>query len=474
MARCGRWTRAWSAALVAAAGAPVLGGAAHAQAVDLRAPPVPGFSAIIGVIDDSLRGRPFAGATVVVVGTQRRGVADDEGIFRIDSVPAGEVQLVVRHPLLDTLFVTVTSSRFTARAGQVEQIGFSTPTLALLRDRICPRGGVIAGSAMLVGRVDEADSDRPVAGATVSLVYADPASAAPTTQRVRSARTRDDGQYAICGLPDALVGSVQVSVGANSTSEIPIAPNGERLSTASFLLGPGRRADSSARGTAVLRGRVTDATGRPVQDAQVAVEGGNVIAVTRADGTFVLENLASGTTSAVVRKIGYTPVTRTVHLRSSQPQVIAASMTAGVRTLAQVTVTADADPALRKVGFMERRNIGIRSNFMLPEDIARRQPMRLTDLIRGLNGFRVNAIGPGQIVESTRLTGGQQGCVVFYVDRVAFEQMSPGDVDAAFPVHQIGAIEAYPSANDTPAEFRMPGRNCATIVAWTRQKLSKP
>lgn len=471
----GRSARAHLGALaVAIAAAGGLPAAVGAQGIDLRAPPAPGFAAIVGVIDDSLRGRPFAGATVVVVGTTRAAVANEQGIFRIDSVPPGEVQLFVRHPLLDTLFVTVLSSRFTAMAGRIEQIGFATPSLALVRERICARGGVVAGSALLVGRVDQADTDRPVPGAVVSLVYTDPASSSPTTQRVRTARTREDGLYAICGLPDGLVGSVQASVGANVTSEIPLTPGGARLSTVSFLIGPGMRADTGARGAAVLRGRIIDATGRPVPDAQVAVEGGNAIAVTGADGAFVLRDLAPGTTNAVARKIGYTPVSRTVHLRTAQPEVISISMTAGIRTLAQVTVTADADPALRKVGFMERRNIGIRSNFMLPEDIQKRQASRFTDLLRGMNGFRVSTVGVGQIVESTRMGSGQNGCVTFYVDRVAFEQMSPGDVDAAFPVHTIGAVEAYPSANDTPAEFRMPGRNCATVIAWTKYRLSKP
>jgi hypothetical protein len=63
---------------------------------------------------------------------------------------------------------------------------------------------------------------------------------------------------------------------------------------------------------------------------------------------------------------------------------------------------------------------------------------------------------------------------MIYVDRTPFEQMSPGDLDNAFPVHQIGAIEGYASATDTPAEFRTAGRSCATIVAWTRHRLAKP
>ena len=78
---------------------------------------------------------------------------------------------------------------------------------------------------------------------------------------------------------------------------------------------------------------------------------------------------------------------------------------------------------------------------------------------------------------SIRRTSGAEsnaGCVNIFVDRTPFTQMTPGDLDGAFPVGMIGAIESYASAAETPAEFRMTGRSCATIVAWTKMKLSQP
>jgi hypothetical protein len=246
------------------------------------------------------------------------------------------------------------------------------------------------------------------------------------------------------------------------------------LATASFLLSKAPK-DSSTRGSAALSGRVTDVTGAPLASAQVAVEGGNAIAVTGADGTFALSGLPSGTTSAVIRKIGYSPALRTVHLRKTEPQRIAVTLAEGVRTLAAVVVTGVMEPALKKVGFTDRRAMGMRSQFLLPADIERRNASTFTDLFRAMSGFRVTASGMGQSIEATRSQGGSMaGCVNVFVDRVAFEQMSPGDLDQAYPVSMIGAVETYPSATETPGEFQMPGRACATIVAWTKMKLSKP
>ena len=454
----------------ALAGAPASAGA---QRVDLRSKPAPGFAAIVGVVDDSLRGGPLVGATVAVIGTSVRTTTDQDGLFRIDSLPPGEVQLAVLHPLLDTLYIVVTTQKFTLVDGRLEEMGIATPPLERIRLRSCPRAGVVLGDGILIGRVDDPDTDRPVPGALVSLVYSDPRSGTPI-QRVRSARSRDDGLYAICGLPETLTGTVQAAVGAAASSEIPVTMKAQFLATASFLLSTAPK-DSVARGTAALTGRVTDVTGAPIASAQVAVEGGNAIAVTGSDGTFALTGLPSGTTSAVIRKIGYAPALRTVHLRKAAPQRVAVTLSEGVRTLAAVVVTGGMEPALKKVGFTERRNMGMRSQFLLPADIEKRNPSAFTDLFRQMSGFRVTSAGMGQSIEGTRSSGGaMSGCVNVYVDRVAFEQMSPGDLDSAFPIGMIGAVETYASASETPAEFQMPGRSCATIVAWTKMKLAKP
>ncbi len=462
------------AAIAMLAAAPAITGAQDAAA--LRRPPAPGFAAIIGIVDDSLRGGPLTGATVVLVGSVRGVPTNRDGVFRLDSVPPGTAQLVVRHPLLDTLGVTLTSGVISVVADKIEEIGFATPALSRVREVVCPRGGAMIGSAMLAGRVDGADDGKPVAGALVSLVYTDPASGT-ALQRVRNARSREDGLYVICGLPETYSGTVQAAVGANATSETIVQPRAAYLTTASFLMGTAVKSDSGVRGSALLLGRVTDVAGRPLRDVQVAIEGGTAIALTGDDGRFSLSDLPSGTTNAVVRKIGFSPAYRTVHLRKDDPQTVSVALAAGIRALAPVTITANADAGLKKIGFTERRMMGVRSNFLTPEDIAKHQAGRFTDLFRMMNGFRIVNSGLGSVIESTRGgggMGGQSGCVNIFVDRVAFEQMSAGDLDTAFPVHTIGAVEAYASATDTPGEFRMVGKSCATIVAWSKMRLSKP
>ncbi len=446
---------------------------AAAQPAGLRAPPAPGFAAIAGAVDDSLRGGALGGATVTVLGTARSAVTDPAGLFRIDSIPPGEIRLFVRHPLLDSLLVTVTTGAFPVSEGRLDQIVLATPTLSRVRAQICPRGGVRMGDAMLAGRVDDAETGAPLANALVSLVYTEPGTAA-SNDRVRNARTDAEGRYAICGLPETITGNVQAAAGASASAEIPVEMKAQLLATASFLIGSVSRSDSGSVGSSVLTGRVTDVAGRPLQDAQVAVEGGSTIALTGADGSFTLRALPSGTTTASVRKIGFSPGMRTVHLRSVRPETLSIALTAGTRTLAPVTITAKAAEALDRVGFNERLKMGNRSNFMFPDDLDRRQASKLTDIFRTMPGFLVSMQGQYGVLQSSRaVSGGQEGCVNIFVDKIAFQQVSPGDLDAAFPAYTIAAIESYPSAATVPSEFRMTGRSCATVVIWTKHKLNR-
>jgi hypothetical protein len=463
------------AATLAMAPTPVAGqqaGAGAQQRTGLRAPPAPGFAALAGFVDDSLHGGPLAGASVVVLGTQRAAVTDADGIFRIDSIPPGEVQILVRHPSLDSLLITVTSAKFTVVADRLDEVAVGTPSVARFRSGFCPRGGVQLGPAMIAGRVDEADTGAPLANAVVTFVYTD--GGLSSSPRLRTTRTNASGFYALCGLPENVEGTMQAAVGAHASAEVPADTKGRVLTTAGFLIS--MSGDSLGTGTAVLTGRVTDVAGRPVADAQVAVEGGRGVARTREDGTFTLGALPSGTTNASIRKIGYAQALRTVHLRKSEPTTLNVALAAGTRVLAPVTVTATADKALDKIGFTERLKMGSPANFMTPDQIAKREDVaQLTDLFRVIPGFIVQRAGDNKsiLASSRSVNGGQQGCVNIFVDRMPYQQLTPGDLDAAFPLNMIGAIESYPSGATTPAEFRISGQSCATVVIWTKSKISR-
>ena len=431
-----------------------------------KAGPAPGFAMVLGVVDDSIRRGPLANATVVVLGTNRTTTTDARGMFVLDSLLPGELRFGIRHPLLDTIGIPILSDKVQLTAGQRLEVVVSTASLSSVRDRSCARGGVVAGPAMLFGRVLEADTDAPISGASVSLVYRD-IEAGDVRERVRQARSREDGSFAICGIPESISGTLEAQQGGRTTPDLPVTLKNDMLGTAILTFGaPGVR-------LAQLSGRVTTRVGEPIVGAQVAVAGTSIVGVTRADGTFSLTDLPSGSAEVVIRKLGLAPATRVVALTKREPRKLTVVMDAA-QVLATVKIEGKLDGGLQKAGFTDRKKFGA-GTFLSPDEIARRKPMIFTDLLQAMSGFRIVEASGGRVLQSTRSTGGSgDGCVNVYIDRSPFQMMSPGDLDQAVSINDIGAVEAYPSASDTPAEFQGTGRGCATLVVWTKTRLGRP
>jgi hypothetical protein len=438
----------------------------HSAARAQQAPlPVPkDFASLIGVVDDSIRGGPLAGALVTVVGTKRQGTTDAKGVFRIDSIVPGEHQIVVTHPLLDTLGLQVLLAPITLSGGIQRQIGAHTPTFEEVRAKMCPRGGVSGGGAILVGRVMQADTDEPAAGATVSLVFKD-LTFKSSVEKVRTGRAGPTGVFAICGLPGTIAGNLQASLGGVTTADLPVTTNDESIATAILSIG------GTGAGSAVLKGTVRLKGGVPVAGAQVTVVGTTTVVTTADDGTFTLGGLPSGTHEAVIRKIGFAKVSQIVHLAARAPASVRIELEQAT-VLGTVRVVGKMDDGLSKIGFLARKQQGLGSYFT-PEQIAEKNPAMLSDLMRMSNGLRVLTQSGGRFLQSTSSAGStQEGCINIYIDHARFDQFQPGDVDDAVPVGDLGAIEYYSLPSSVPAEFTVGGKTCATLVIWTKTLLT--
>ena len=70
-------------------------------------PEVPKYGFLQGVAIDSVHEEPLVGALIQVEGTGRIGPTDSLGRFLIDSILPGSYRLIVDHPLLDTLGITL-------------------------------------------------------------------------------------------------------------------------------------------------------------------------------------------------------------------------------------------------------------------------------------------------------------------------------------------------------------------------------
>jgi hypothetical protein len=446
-----------------------------AVATGQQAPPAGTSAAAVGVVFDSLRGRPLAGATIRVDSSDQITRADQDGRFRIEGIAPGGHILHVEHPLLDTIGLSLHSPRYAFAAGATVGLELVIPGQEAFVQYVCSSAWRNRGPAVLMGRVRDADTGVPATGAKVSLVWYEiqVTNAVRRSPRVREAQVGADGTYRICGLPAQLEGKVQVLRGDQTSGEIQIDFGDDvvylrSMGLASQVAVAGDTTRAPALGTARVTGRVVSNSGLPLPNARVQLEGTTRAATTRPNGDFVLDSLPSGTQSLSVRLLGYAPVEQAVDLVSSQSASVTIKLTEFVPVLEAVRVSAARERGLESIGFTRRRRAG-QGYYMDDKDINENSTF-FSDVLRTAPGIRVVPSGPNrQVITSTR---GTNSCTTVWVDGTMWQSMQPGDIDDFVRPHELAAIEVY-SPSTTPAEFQSQGGNCATIVAWTYRKLDR-
>lgn len=453
-----------------------------------------GFAAVAGSVTDSIHGGiALQGATVRIVDTNRQATTDANGRFQIDSIPPGQHSLSLIHPLLDTLGITITTRAVPFQAGNTLAVELAIPSAETVLARSCAAAWRARGPSALVGKVLDADNDKPLVGAKVTLVWHELSlTTFKKEPRVRTQPVGSDGTYRICGLPAGVDGSVQAEFNGQKTAEVhvvmdetnPLGFQSLRIGTTTVADAPvdttprprgaPARADTAPprlRGPARLTGRVINAAGAPVMNARVDVQGTGAATLSRQDGSFGFTDLPSGTQSLVVRQLGFEPVEIAVELSARAPKQVTVTMSKPAHVLETVAVTAERSKAgLDQVGFNRRQKNGF-GYFMTTEDIEKRQATRMTDLFRTVPSLRVVPSGMDYVVESGRDVQG--GCVKYVVDGAPYEALFAGDIDRLMPPNDVAAIEVY-SGSSAPAEFQAPGSSsCTVVVMWSRFKVKK-
>jgi len=421
----------------------------------------------------------MSGAIIRLDTSGTAAVADANGRFRLDNVPPGRHQLRVEHPILDTLGVALVSPVAEYVAGDTRAAELATPGVEALTKILCAPAWLARGPAVLVGRVREADSGRPAAGAKVSLVWyeVEIASGVRRVPRVREATVAPNGTYRICGLPAQLEGKVQVLQGPLTSGEVAIAFGEDVLAMRSMSIAAANAVVAAGKdsatggqmllGTAKLTGRVLNKAGQPLVAARVQLEGTNRAASTRPDGGFVLDSLPPGTQSLSVRKLGFAPIDQAVDLVSNEPRAVTVTLADYVPVLKEIRVTAERDRELDAVGFRRRKRIS--QGFFMEGDAINHASQNFSDVLRNVPGIRVMPAGGRAMLTNSR---DPNGCVAIVVDGTSWQQLEPGDIDDFLKPYEVAAIEVY-SPTNVPLEYQSAGRGCMTVIAWTFRRLER-
>ena len=214
-----------------------------------------------------------------------------------------------------------------------------------------------------------------------------------------------------------------------------------------------------------LAGIVTDTARNPLSGVEVGLlERREIVRTlrTRDDGRFELTDLPAGRTSIVVRRLGYQPRVYTIQIRDGGVRafvpIVLEAMPAELDKVIVMARVAASGGRLKE--FYERKAKNGWGSYIDREQIERRSPMWLSDMLRMMPGVRILVTQNGRHLVRFR------GCMpTLWLDGMALRGT---EVDEVVIPSEVAGVEVYRSQAGIPAQFMDMTNGCGAIVVWTR------
>ena len=287
-----------------------------------------------------------------------------------------------------------------------------------------------------------------------------------------------DGRLLLCAPRDAGQATLWAEFGDASSEESVVAleagmPHDVELR---LLL--------SETGTGRLVGLVRDAgTDEPVAAAAVSILGEFGETSSNRRGRFVLSGVPVGRREIAVRHLGYAPFRHSVAVARGRTTEIEIGLVPEPVELEPLVATVLRSRRLETRGFYERKYWGelvAGGTFFTGEDIERRNPLRITQMVADIPGIRLRNCGMRQNdckLYNTRISdiSSNDGCLMnIYLDGSLIVRRGrigggavPNINDFVLPI-EIAGVEVYLGPSELPAEFAGLESRCGVVVIWTK------
>ena len=257
------------------------------ELVDLAA-----MASVAGMVFDSTRSRPLAGARVSLAGTERTAVSDSAGRYALTGVPEGVYSLVFAHPRLDSLRFTPDPVPVTANPPGESAQDLAIPTLGRVLTASCLTPAS-AETVALGGVVTSRESGQPMAGIPVRASWMGAGESGDTLRAI--AVSDFAGMYRFCALPARVAVRVAALLPGAVASELRLEPGRPGVhDLAVERAGPApAEVAGGQRGRVILR-LVDASTSRPIQGVVVRMGAGVPQATSDRRGMVTLANVPAG------------------------------------------------------------------------------------------------------------------------------------------------------------------------------------
>jgi hypothetical protein len=402
---------------------------------------------------------PLGNVLVYLNGTTYADTTSPAGAFRLTDVRPGRYNLAAYHGQLGdepaaVLPVDVRSDEDT------------TAVLRVAVPAVVEAGCAFGTGSVIRGRVIEPSSGTPLPDAVVEIRPGAAPAGQPATRTARRTRAESGGAYKFCGVPagrHTVVAHMPWTAPVRTELIVP----GDTVVDVDLNLVLDPSADSPGR----VVGRVLEAgTDRPLPGAIVEVAGAKV--ATNEAGGFAVGDVAPGEVPIHASLLGYADTDGAVELGGGQTVEIEVRLATQPIELDPVNVTVRSEPLQGPIaGFNDRLESG-RGTFILAEEIERRNPIQLTQVLQTQH-LRVERNG-------RQLMNPRQNCApMVYLDgvratyirnRYSAEAMREA-AEAVNMVHpsSVAGIEVYRGAAELPGMFSGRYASCGAIAIWTKR-----
>jgi hypothetical protein len=445
----------------------MVAGLAQAQTAPIRA------TTVTGVVRDSSTGAPLSGALVQLApdtanAVPRTVVADSAGHYGFDHVGRGRYLIGFFHPMLDSLTLEPILKELIVAGNVPVEFDLGIPSGGRLRPLFC--GSQARTGGAFVGVVREASDGQPVSGASVVAEWVDLVIGRGGVSQHASrlaTTTKENGWFALCGVPAPGVLNVSARHGADTTDLIDVTMSNGGFARRDLYVAPARTGGR-------LSGRVVTERGTAVSGAIIGLPR---VGQTRSDssGAWTLTGLPPGTRMLEVRAIGYYPVRRPVDVvPDALPVRVAMATFESVLDTVQIRASGIGSEGLS--GFGQRRRSSGMGRFLSEADIQRRNPTETSDLFRSVSGVYVgdSIMMRGAFASAQQGSNGECNPNVF-LDGMRMPTVSgltATELDSWVNPARIAAIEIYPDA--PPPQFQVALSGCGSIVIWTKRMTTPP
>jgi hypothetical protein len=459
--------------------------------------PPPG--SLSGLVWDSTRSQPLAGARVVIFGTEFSTVTDSIGRFSFQGLPEGVFSVAFNHPRLDTLLAFPSAVEVEIQAQTLSEVILGVPSVGTILAAACVFESQLPGTAPLVGRVQVVPSGAPLPTARVALRRPiEPGSQTRRSDRGRLpmlTTTDAGGRYILCGVPADTDLTLQASFFGHEsqTTSVRIVTGAHTTRDLGIVLPPGfltARSGADIRlegaGTQGVQGWIREPeSAAPVRGAIVTLRQrpGAIVVTgeTNGRGFFRLQTPVPGTYSLEAEALGFGEA-NAEDLTVALGKLTHLEITMAPAPLELEPLVAVGTPRvfqLEMQGFYNRMERGF-GYFLSPDDLERIHPENFRQIFERVPGLRISQV-MGQGIKLTVLRptvlDGPECTPRVYLDGAVVGTSALADDSTGVGVHpdqlvsirDLDAIEFYRGAATVPLVWSTMGNaECGTLLMWTR------